>query len=124
MLWETGKTRASPAAIGSTTYSDCNKNNVTAEYVDLFAADQAQWVEAFAAVYGKMQANGYDMVNDLVEADYGCCTRNPPSMKSEINFHLGSGFQCEEDALCTQADEEKSGILCKFAPFLCQEEED
>ena len=81
-------------------------------------------MEAFAAVYGKMQANGYDMANDLVEADYGCCTRNPPSMKSETNFQLGSGFQCEEDAFCAQADEEKSGILCKFAPFLCQDAEE
>ena len=114
VVWETGRGRASLAAIGcsqtcihSTTYGDCNKNNVTSEYVDLFASDQAQWVEAFATVYGKMQANGYDRVNDLVEADYGCCTRNPPSMKSGTNFALGSGFQCEEAAFCTQADEEK-----------------
>ena len=67
--------------------------------MDLFAADQALWVETFAAVYDKMQANGY-MMSDLVEADYGCCTRNPPSIKSETKPGLGSGYKCQEDAMC------------------------
>ena len=105
--WAKGKGNKSPAAIGcsqtcphSTTYNDCKKNNVTAGYVDLFASDQAQWLDTFADVYGKMQANGYDMMNNLVEANYGCCTRNPPSKKSETNPGLGSGFQCREDAIC------------------------
>ena len=111
--WEAGIGNTSPAVIGCSqtcsphpsTYKDCNKNNITSEYVDLFASDQAQWVDAFATVYDKMLANGYDMTNDLVEAEYGCCTRNPPSKKSETNFRLGSGFQCERDAICTTETE-------------------
>ena len=86
------------------TYNDCNKNIITSEHVDLFASDQAQWADAFAAVYDKMLANNYDMTNDLVEAEYGCCTRNPPSKKSDINSGLGSGFQCEEAAICTDTE--------------------
>ena len=45
----------------------------------------------------KVLANGYDMTGDLVEAVYGCCTRNPPSKASD---RKEPGFDCHQDAEC------------------------
>ena len=74
------------------------KNNVTADFVDEFASDQPGWVRDFAAVFDKVLANGYNMTGDLVEADYSCCTRNPPS---KAPGKKEPGFDCHEDAVCT-----------------------
>ena len=51
----------------------------------------------FAEVYDKMLINGYD-VNTLDVADYGCCTRNPPS--KEKKSRKGSKFECDPSATC------------------------
>ena len=58
---------------------------------------QTTWVSDFAEVYDKMLFNGYD-VSTLDVADYGCCTRNPPS--KEKKSRKGSKFECDPSATC------------------------
>ena len=63
----------------------------------MFISVQATWVSDFAEVYDKMLFNGYD-VNTLDVADYGCCTRNPPS--KEKKSRKGTNFECDPSATC------------------------
>ena len=51
----------------------------------------------FASVFDKMLVNGYDGTT-LEVAEYGCCTRNPPS--KEKNSKKGSKFECDPNATC------------------------
>jgi len=80
---------------GSTT-ANCEKAS-TANLVESYANDQAMWVSDFASVFDKMLANGYD-ISTLDIAEYGCCTRDPPSKENEATE--GSKFECDPNARC------------------------
>ena len=84
--------------ITGATEANCDKSkSVTATIVEEYAGNQAQWVLDFANVFDKMMANGYN-TNQLEVAEYGCCTRNPPS-KAKI-ASKGSVVDCDPSATC------------------------
>ena len=58
---------------------------------------QATWVSDFALVFDKMLFNGYD-ASTLDVAQYGCCTRDPPSKDKKSK--KGSKFECDPNATC------------------------
>ena len=51
----------------------------------------------FALVFDKMLFNGYD-ASTLDVAEYGCCTRDPPSKDKKSK--KGSKFECDPNATC------------------------
>ena len=91
---------------GQEPFKDCNLNGYQNSYrwVEEFATDQAKWAKAFGKAYERMlgeafsscyipiltitlwnsvnvspfSANGYKD-GELEDAEYGCCTRCPPS---------------------------------------------
>ena len=95
------------------TTANCGKA-ATADLVEAYARDQvglkvgaqtdsgpiyfsqALWVADFASVFDKMLLNGYE-VDNLDTAEYGCCTRVPPSMHERRYVSM---VQCDPEALC------------------------
>ena len=55
----------------------------------------------FALVFDKMLFNGYD-ASTLDVAEYGCCTRDPPSKDKKSK--KGSKFECDPNATCHMLD--------------------
>ena len=69
----------------------------TAYLVKLYATDQATWVTDFASAFDKVLSNGYSQ-DSLDVAEYGCCTRIPPTMDNKSK--KGSLASCDPAAVC------------------------
>ena len=87
--WASGRVRGA-------TEANCAKGPHS-HLVEMYAADQATWVEDFGRVFDKMTTNGYDR-DALDLADYGCCKRSPPSKAKEAK--QGSTVECDPRAVC------------------------